>query len=451
MSLMPNSDKPILLFDCDPGCDDALALALMAQRQSSKRSYSEVNILTVAGNVSVEQTTFNAARVLTASLLDQIPSKGGASGDNYELVDCFKVFRGCSQNTDGEKPSAASVHGRDGLGDAPNCLIWEEIGHSPEQREPGRESFHELLKRLIDDRTSAVERYRAFGCEDELTSFDLLCTGPLTNLAFALVQMPKNEQAAFWRKCRNIVIMGGAFGLGGNITHSAEFNIFADPTATDIVLTSFGEFKMRQQMEAKNTDVADPYLHFVSLDITEEVAIPIDSKGTKSPTRRVAKFLRYALKQYGQFHVFHCKRPVIRDGNGDVLDLGEFDSTSYANAQLAGSNGDGALNRYCYLHDPLAAWVLLEGMVTDSIWTKSEIRIDTGQGHGQGRIILSEPRAKGGMTPVPIASHGLIVKWLDPAKFSDELKRRFIDDVASLLEIEIAQSWKRENQKLPLT
>lgn len=440
MSLMPNIDNTVLLFDCDPGCDDALALALMIQRQSFARSYSEVNILTVAGNVSVEQTTFNAARIVAAGLLDHAQREKGENGE-FGPVDYFKVFKGCSQNLDGEEPSAASVHGRDGLGDAPNCLIWNGIGISAEL---GRTSFHALLKQLVDVRASAVDRYRAFVRSDEFisTSFDLLCTGPLTNLALALVQMSKDEQTVFWSKCRSAVIMGGAFGLGGNITHSAEFNVFADPTATQIVLDSFDKFKKRLQDEAKHTDVANKWLHFVSLDITEQVAIAVDAKEMKPPTQRVATFLRYALKQYGQFHVFHCKRPVINDGNGNLLDLGNFDSTSYANAQLAGGNGDGALGRYCYLHDPLAAWVLFQGMIAKNIWSESDVRIDTGQGQGQGRIILCEPRAKGGTTPVPIASHGLTVKWLDPVKFSGELRRQFIDEVASLLEMDIAQSWK---------
>jgi len=52
--------SPILVFDCDPGCDDALAIALVAQ----DGQYRKIELLTVAGNVSVDQTTANACRLV---------------------------------------------------------------------------------------------------------------------------------------------------------------------------------------------------------------------------------------------------------------------------------------------------------------------------------------------------------------------------------------------------
>ena len=185
-------------------------------------------------------------------------------------------------------------------------------------------------------------------------------------------------------------------------------------------------------------------LHFVSLDVTETVAILLDSKKDKDPISHLATFLRYALKQYGQFHAFHCKRPVVRDGRGNILELDRFNSEAYANAQLAGSNGDGELKRFCYLHDPLAAWILLRNLFDSEIWKEDEIRIETGLGQGRGRVILCEPRAKRGTTPVPIASHGLTVKWLDPNSrtFEKRLRRQFIDEIAGLLEIR--RSWSRK-------
>lgn len=420
---MPHIDQPILLFDCDPGCDDALALAMVVRRQLVKSSpYREVNILCVAGNVSVDQTVSNAVRILTAYLLDQTGSKKKEDGAD-KMLKCFKVFRGCSQSMDGKDPSAASVHGRDGLGDAPNCLIWERQAVAQKSR-----------RAFVQRKTSAVERYLAFVRDPVVsTLFDLLCTGPLTNLANALNLMSARQQKMFWENCRHVVIMGGAFGIGGNITHSAEFNTFADPTATQVVLDSFAEFSNDKRC------VGNKRLHFVSLDVTEQVAILLDHKNDANPTTRAAKFLRYALKQYGQFHVFHCKRPKITDQKGRILDIGEFSSQTYAEAQMAGSNGDGQLNRFCYLHDPLAAWILFEDLLGKRIWQEAEIRIETGLGQSRGRIILCEQRARHETIPLPIMSHGLKVKWLDPAKFGGESKRKFIDEVAQLLEVN--RSW----------
>ena len=439
---MQNSTQPILLFDCDPGCDDALAIALVARRQLVEAPpYREVHILSVAGNVSVKQTTFNAARVLTACLLDQAANENEKRGNSKDpLAKCFKVFEGCPHNMDGDEPSAASVHGRDGLGDAPNCLIWEKKESRSGQNEAREKQARVLMSGLVVNKASAVEKYLTVARKKTKPPFDLLCTGPLTNLATALNTMSKAEQVMFWGKCRNAVIMAGAFGLGGNITHSAEFNTFSDPTAVKIVLDSFEGFLTAQN----GADKIKKRLHFVSLDVTETVAILLDSKKDKDPISHLATFLRYALKQYGQFHAFHCKRPVVRDGRGNILELDRFNSEAYANAQLAGSNGDGELKRFCYLHDPLAAWILLRNLFDSEIWKEDEIRIETGLGQGRGRVILCEPRAKRGTTPVPIASHGLTVKWLDPNSrtFEKRLRRQFIDEIAGLLEIR--RSWSRK-------
>ena len=67
----------------------------------------------------------------------------------------------------------------------------------------------------------------------ESKEITLCALGPLTNLALAIIQEPK-----IIPKINQIVLMGGGFFEGGNITPSAEFNIFVDPEAADIIVKS---------------------------------------------------------------------------------------------------------------------------------------------------------------------------------------------------------------------
>lgn len=416
MNHAPKNNGRVLVFDCDPGCDDALAIGLVVQHQldPDEVHYVKVDILTVAGNVSVDQTTGNAARVLLASFGDKLGNKERL---DQELGQ-FRIFRGCSKAMDGQEPSASSVHGRDGLGDAPNSLVW---GND----EAKRDSALKALNRLIlpeGPKLTAAERLLRLATDGD--AFDLLCTGPLTNLASALSQMNREEQTKFWTLCEQAVIMGGSFDARGNITHSAEFNTFADPTAAQAVLDAFNVFlkKCEPNQRAKR-------LHFISLDTTETVAIPLDEGQATAGTSPAAPFLNYALKQYGLFHVYHCQRPR------DLVKAGfieRYNPVKHAWSQLAGKSGDKELKRFCYLHDPLAAWALLSGACSMEMWKQSSVRIDTSQGEGRGRIILCAAKAERDSRPIAISDYGTPVKWLCPNGFR-VYRDSFLNEVRSLL------------------
>lgn len=347
------NDPKLLIFDCDPGCDDALAIVLVAERGH----YNKIDLLTVAGNVSVEQTTSNACRVV--SLLHKKKQ--------------MKVYRGCSRSLVGDLPSAASVHGRDGLGDTPNSLLGE-IGND---------------NWVVPEAVSAVARLI------ELSSnggepFDLLCTGPLTNLATALNLMNVVERRCFWEKCNRFVVMGGCFNTQGNITCSAEFNVYFDPVALQMVLDVLREVQEIEGMAKKvNTSknykktgksVESPEVYFVSLDVSESVAVSLSEQSERGQQDQISKFLFYALQKYGEFHAFHCRRP-------DQREFKSFDECEYLRALLGGSSGVSQLNKFCYLHDPLAAWVMLDFKRCNGKFEEVMIRVDTGRGESRGRII----------------------------------------------------------------
>lgn len=357
----------LLVWDCDPGCDDALAIAWMLQPDICP--YFDVDFLTVTGNVHVEQTTSNTRRVVTACL--------SGRGEDQKPRTC-RIFRGMSRSLTGDEPSASSVHGRDGLGGVPNNLSG-----------CGMEKLHELEKAAAAERYLEIARTKGI-------KFDLLCTGPLTNLAAALSCMNRQEMVSFWTGCRRVVFMGGNFLSQGNITQSAEFNFHADPIAAQMVLTFYREVNRLPQKKRL------PDLEFVPLDITETVGIKVDGK-VGTPATPAGGLLRYALKEYGMFHSLSASRP---------RNVARFDAKQHVKAQLAGGGGIGELVRFCHLHDPVAAWVIArqpEGLG----WQTSDVRIDTNSGDSRGRIINCSP--KNGL-PFPHAGRGARVRWLTGEK-----------------------------------
>lgn len=180
----PLSDARPLLLDCDPGIDDALALALIA----GSPSIDLVGVTTVAGNVPLSQTTGNALALRDFLRLDGTPVHAGA--DRALLRD---------------QRHAAHIHGADGLAgvDLPPPTGTLAAGHAV-------------------DFIIATLRARP----GEVT---LCAVGPLTNVALAVRLEPRIVEWA-----RDLVIMGGSYTLG-NAGPAAEFNIRTDPEAAAIV------------------------------------------------------------------------------------------------------------------------------------------------------------------------------------------------------------------------
>ena len=172
------------ILDVDTGVDDALALAL-ALRQPEIDLEA---VITVAGNVSLELTTRNTLTVLDWLGAGHVPVAMGADGPLHGAV--------CE---------ASHWHGPDGLGGA-------------RLPEPSRRAMRDGVGYL-------VERVTA-----EPGEITLVCTAPLTNLAHAIQRAP-----AFVQAVRQVVLMGGAARPPGNVTPTAEFNIYADPHAAALV------------------------------------------------------------------------------------------------------------------------------------------------------------------------------------------------------------------------
>lgn len=179
------SAKPILM-DCDPGIDDAIALAMA---HASPDLEIEA-VTTTFGNVGLDHTTNNALRVL-----EWIGSSA-------------PVYRGVSAALLTDTVDATAYHGETGL-EAPGI---------PQPTRPAEST---------DAVTMLIEHLRSV---DEPRT--VVATGPLTNLAMALRLAPDIIE-----RVEQVVFMGGSTDYG-NDSPAAEFNMMSDPHAAQIVLTS---------------------------------------------------------------------------------------------------------------------------------------------------------------------------------------------------------------------
>jgi purine nucleosidase len=180
-------NRQALIIDCDPGVDDAVGLMLAF----GSPVLELLAITAVGGNVPVEKTARNAR------MLRQIAGRGDVP-----------VFAGAERPLRREPAGAGEFHGAEGLGDMqpfePDAPCAE--GHAADA--------------IVD-----LVMARPAG------SVALAVMGPLTNVALALRREP-----GLAKRLGPVAVMGGARSEGGNITASAEFNIWADPDAAAEVL-----------------------------------------------------------------------------------------------------------------------------------------------------------------------------------------------------------------------
>lgn len=180
--------KHKVIFDTDPGVDDAMALLFLHRHPE----IDLVGITSVFGNASIETTTRNALFLKRAW---GIPAP---------------VARGADRTFVASRPHTGwptFVHGDDGLG---NIGVPSDIGIEPDPRP---------AHRFIIDTLRANP--------GEVT---IVAVGRMTNLANAL-----KEDPGIAGLVRQVVIMGGAFDVPGNVTPAAEANIHGDPEAADFI------------------------------------------------------------------------------------------------------------------------------------------------------------------------------------------------------------------------
>ncbi len=199
-----------LIMDIDTGIDDALAIAYAVRSDQ----FDMLGFTTTFGNVPLEVATRNTKKV-AEKLGVQIPVYPGSAHplrkQKYDLT------------------VAKQIHGEDGLGNTLDSNKANDV----------------VADQAIPFIIEKLHEY-----PDEIT---LLFVGPLTNLAKAVEQ----DRAAV-EKAANIVIMGGAVTVPGNVRPHAEANIFSDPDAAKVVLES------------------DLPVTLVGLDVTMQTLLPME-------------------------------------------------------------------------------------------------------------------------------------------------------------------------------
>lgn len=180
--------KHKVIFDTDPGVDDAMALLFLHRHPD----IDLVGITTVFGNAAIETTTRNALFL------------------KREWAIPAPVARGAGETFDPSRPHAGwptFVHGDDGLG---NIGVPDDAGIDPDPR-----PAHRFIIETVRARPGEVT---------------IVAVGRMTNLANAL-----REDTDIAGLVKQVVIMGGAFDVPGNVTPAAEANIHGDPEAADFV------------------------------------------------------------------------------------------------------------------------------------------------------------------------------------------------------------------------
>lgn len=178
-----------IIIDTDPGQDDAVAILLAL----ASPELQVLGITAVAGNVPLPLTERNARIVCELAGRADVP-----------------VFAGCDRPLGRDLVTAEHVHGKSGL-DGP-------VLPDPTMALKAQHAVDFIIDTLRDQPPHSV----------------ILCPlGPLTNIAMALEKAPDIAT-----RIRQIVLMGGAYFEVGNITPAAEFNIYVDPQAADIVFKS---------------------------------------------------------------------------------------------------------------------------------------------------------------------------------------------------------------------
>ena len=229
-----------ILIDCDPGHDDMVAIMVAA----ASPELELVGVTTVAGNQTGAKTCLNALKTLTLIGETGIPVARGADKP---------LFR--------ELTVAPEIHGVSGLDGAP-------------LPEPG---FHGVEAHAVDFLIKTIM--------ESGTPTTLVPTGPLTNVALAMLKDPR-----ITTKLERIVLMGGAV-YDSNITPAAEFNIYVDPEAAKVVFGSGVPITM------------------VGLDVTNKALFGFDdiealSKRNGRVSRIVAPLLEFFARANKEFFGF---------------------------------------------------------------------------------------------------------------------------------------------------
>jgi pyrimidine-specific ribonucleoside hydrolase len=284
-----------VIFDCDPGHDDIFAFSLIA---SHAEDFDLLGCTTVAGNQTVDKVTDNLCRVM-----------------DYLKVD-YPIAKGASKSMSGFTFVQPDAHGETGM-DGPILPSSNRKIESLDAVSWMRETISQQSEPII-----------------------IIATGPLTNIGRLLDVSPEIKN-----KISQISLMGGSI-YSGNITASAEFNIYVDPLAADKVFKSGIPIVMsglevcnetiilHDEINLFNRDGAASRLIFELLEFYSQYAKKLKQPGSPLfDLVPVAHLLRPELFESKSYHIEIETEGMITKGK-TVADLRAWADPSGNNAQV---------------------------------------------------------------------------------------------------------------------
>ena len=327
-----------LIIDTDPGVDDAYAIALAMH--TMRDDVKVIGVTTTFGNVRRDDATRNAKTLVNAcsttmTTKEKIPVVDGARVPLVRLEKTDVEGRRARDADDSDVFVADFVHGSDGFGNVreeyERVFRREKENGSCDGGGDGESYAYDEGKEAADFIAEMCAKYPG-----EVT---VLALASLTNVALAFRRHPE-----CLKTMGELVVLGGAYGVNGNVNPAAEANILGDPEAADEVFCSFER------------------TYVVGLDVTMRLTL----KGSD-------------IEQLAKPSGADASDPVVQDDVRKFL----HDATQFYkayHADVAGFDG-------IYMHDPTALLLVSPELRKLFTFTRAAVRVVT-QGITRGQTVM---------------------------------------------------------------
>lgn len=395
--------KRRVIIDTDPGNDDVIALLLALAVPASELEVVLISV--VEGNVDVRACLRNVVAIFNILDMEIKWRKANGLPAGYEGCTAYKpiVAIGANQALHDKEDNADYFHGTDGIGGSSQThpefnpdKSWEQLFEAP----PGDDHLTKDAKKVnssvpqhiksdtattdtlftnfTPSREPAHKEILRVLRENEPDTISIVSIGPLTNVALAAAEDPET-----FLRCKDVISMGGAVDLVGNVTPNAEFNVWADPHAAARVyaLTSQVPSSTMPLTEEKYAGSAlPPYPDHLSKQL-KLVLMALDITEHHVMTRSLFKAKSEDLAKRGS--------PLARWMTAFLTPM--LDKMA---ALHHGHDDDPSLA----LHDPMCIWYLLTS--EDAAWkpvprSPEDIRVETSGQWTRGMTVADKrPRRR---------------------------------------------------------
>ncbi|KAJ2906058.1 hypothetical protein MKZ38_003095 [Zalerion maritima] len=370
--------KNKIIIDTDPGVDDVLALLLAL---SASPEDLEVAMISVTyGNVELQNCLRNVVALFHVLEKETEWRKSKGKPEGFESLKCFKpvVAIGAEHPLEDEILMADHFHGVDGLhgvhAEHPNLTpadTWRELfvdGELDSSKIPSYSRFFTPSKQRAHMEMLRILR------ENPEDTISIVAVGPMTNIALAAAEDPET-----FLRVKELVVMGGAIGVPGNITPVAEFNTYADSVASARVFAlSSPTPKSTMPAIPENISTLPPYPEKLSKTL-KLALLPLD---ITTPHLLMKTFLVEKMS------------PLMQEGSPLAVWTNTFLSRTMDKIESMEGNGE---EPGLSLHDPLCVWymILRDHPAWKSTPKPEDIRIETsGQWTRGMHVVDSRIRAK---------------------------------------------------------